>query len=107
MNTGKVITTILLSFVIVALWQLTLAAQTIPLDEAVREDKVKIEISGLGGSTGDTILLNLKRKSPVKLRLSLTPGTVFQSTSGNVQNMIGSNRIIAHLIKSKIPLKFN
>lgn len=90
MNTGKVITTILLSLVIVSVYQLTLAAQTIPLDEAVREGKVKIEISGLGGSTGDTILLDLKRKIPVTLRLSLTPGTVFQSASGNVQNMIGS-----------------
>ena len=90
MNTGKVITTILIFLVILSLCPLTLAAQTIPLDEAVREGKVQVEISGLGGSTGDTILLDLKRKVPVTLRLSLTPGTVFQSTSGNVQNMIGS-----------------
>lgn len=90
MNAKKVIITILISLVIISFCPLTLAAQTIPLDEAVREGRVQIEISGLGGSTGDTILLDLKRKVPETLRLSLTPGTVFQCTSGNVQNMIGS-----------------
>ena len=90
MNAGKVIITIIISLVIVSLFPLTLVAQTIPLDEAVRDGRVQIEILGLGGSTGDTILLELKRKVPETMRLSLTPGTVFQSTSGNVQNMIGS-----------------
>jgi len=90
MITRKVITTILISLIFVSLYPLTLAAQTIPLDEAVREGKVQIEISGLGGSTGDTIILDIKRKVPEKLRISLSPGTVFKSTTGNVQNMISS-----------------
>lgn len=90
MNTCKAITTIFILLIFVSLYPLTLAAQTIPLSEAVRDGKVQIEISGLGGSTGDTILLNVKRQASVTLRLSLTPGTVFKSTSGNVQNMIGS-----------------
>lgn len=65
-------------------------AQSIPLDQAVKDGKVKIEITGLGGSTGDTILLNVQRQVQETLRLNLTPGTVFKSTSGNVQNMIGA-----------------
>lgn len=90
MNSGKAIIAIIILLIFVLLYPITLAAQTISLDQAVSEGKVQVEIFGLGGSTGDTILIKIKRKIPTTLRISLTPGTVFESTSGNVQNMIGS-----------------
>ena len=65
------------------------AEDAVSLDQAIREGKVKVEITALGGSTGDTILLNVQRQVPATLRLSLKPGTVFKSTSGRVQDMVG------------------
>lgn len=86
---SKLIITIIL-LILVLFNPLLWALETIPLDEAVREGKVQVEIFGLGGSTGDAILIKVKRKVPETLQLSLTPGTVFKSTSEDVQNMIGS-----------------
>jgi len=60
------------------------------LDKALQDGKVRVEITGLGGSTGDTILLNVQRQVPETLRLSLTPGTVFKSATSTVQNMVGA-----------------
>ena len=88
-SSSKLIITIIL-LILVLFNPLLWALETIPLDEAVREGKVQVKISGLGGSTGDAILIKVKRKIPETLQLSLTPGTVFKSTSGDVQNMIGS-----------------
>lgn len=90
MNTRAVIITIIVSFILVVIGPLTLIAQTFPLNQAVQQGKVEVEIVGLGGSTGDTIVLNVQRKVPERLRLTLTLGTVFKSVSGNVQNMIGT-----------------
>ncbi len=63
----------------------------IPLEQAVRRGKVEVEIRGIGGSTGDAILLTVRRKVPEMLRLTLAPSTVFKSTSGTVQNMVGAS----------------
>jgi hypothetical protein len=70
---------------------LALGQTPIPLDQAIKDDKVDAEISGIGGSTGDAILITVRRKVPDMLRLTLTPGTVFTSTSGTVQNMVAAS----------------
>ena len=66
-------------------------AQTIALDQAIKEVTVEVEITGVGGSTGDAIQLAVQRKVPETLRLTLTPGTLFKSKTGDVQNMLGTS----------------
>ena len=61
-----------------------------PLGEAVKEKKVKVEITGLGGSSGDTIQITVQRVVSEILHLTLDSGTVFLSKSGKVQNMVCS-----------------
>lgn len=63
---------------------------SIPLEQAVREGKVRIEITSLGGSYGDTILLTIKRTVLQPLRLTLTPGTRFKSSSERIHDMAGA-----------------
>ena len=62
----------------------------VPLDQAVKDGKVKVEITGLGGSTGDSILLTVRRQVSEPVRLSLGIGTVFKSASASVQNMVAA-----------------
>ena len=64
---------------------------TVPLDQAIKHGKVEALITGLGGSTGDAILITVRRKVPDVLRLTLAPGTVFMSALGTVQNMAGAS----------------
>lgn len=85
---GFLVLLFLCSFLLVSLSSVN--ASTIPLEKAINDGKVKVNITGLGGSTGDTILLKVQRKVPKTLRLKLTPGTVFKSSSGAVQNMIAA-----------------
>ncbi len=63
----------------------------VPLEPAVERGDVEATVRGLGGSTGDAILLTIRRKVPQVLRLTLTPGIVFQSVSGDVQNMVAAS----------------
>ena len=65
--------------------------EAIPLDQAVKDGRVDAEVSGIGGSTGDAILIAVRRKVPGVLRLTLTPGMVFKSVAGTVQNMAGAS----------------
>lgn len=82
-------TTLLGCFVLMVTLCLPCFAQTtIPLDQAIKDGNVSVEITGMGGSTGDTIQITVQRKVPETLRLSLRPGTVFKSISGKVQNML-------------------
>ncbi len=71
--------------------RLTLGQDAVPLDQAIKDGKVGADITGIGGSTGDTILITVRRKVPEELRLTLTPGTVFKSVTGTVQNMAGAS----------------
>ncbi len=70
---------------------LALAQDAIPLEQALANGKVDAEITGIGGSTGDVILLAVRSRTPQGLRMTLTPGTVFRSISGRVQNMAGAS----------------
>jgi len=72
------------------IWGSPLGAQAIPLDQAVQGGKVAVEITGLGGSTGDVILVTAQRQVQETLRLMLAPGTIFKSKSGAVQDMVGA-----------------
>ncbi len=60
------------------------------LHDAVVQGKVSVEATALGGSTGDTIQVAVKRLGKESLRLDLASGTVFRSVSGTVQDMAGS-----------------
>ena len=82
--------TMLLVLLVASQSALSQAKGSIPLEQAAKEDKVTLEVTGLGGSTGDTILITVQRRVAGTLRLTLTPGTVFKSISGNVQNMAGA-----------------
>ncbi len=70
---------------------LAFGQDAVPLEQAIRNGKVEAVITGIGGSTGDAILITVRRRTPDLLRLTLTPGTVFQSVSGAVQNMAGAS----------------
>lgn len=58
------------------------------LEDAIRDGKVSSQITGVGGSTGDTIEVTLQRKVPQTLSLTLAPGTVLKSVDPSVQDMI-------------------
>ncbi|MCA9468205.1 MAG: hypothetical protein KC643_22585 [Nitrospira sp.] len=63
---------------------------TMSLQEAVHQGKVTMTIKGLGGSTGDAIVITLKRTVSESLRLILDPGTVLPSASRTVQDMVAA-----------------
>ena len=85
------------SFSIVALTTLVFALGSaaagdppIHLHDAVGQGKVSIEVTAIGGSTGDTIQVAVRRLGKDAIHLDLAPGTVFGSTSATVQDMVGS-----------------
>ena len=84
-------TTITVLLVLGVCAPLAFGQTAISLEQAVKDGKAEVEISGIGGSTGDAILIAVRRKVPEVLRLTLTPGTVFKSVSGTVQNMVGAS----------------
>ena len=61
----------------------------VSLQDAVRQGKVDVEVISLGGATGNTIRVDVRRKVPENLRINITPGTVFIAKGGKVQNMAG------------------
>jgi hypothetical protein len=65
------------------------AQESTTLDQAVRDRKIEVSIRALGGSTGDTILIDARKKVPQALRIRLEPGTVFRCVSGGAQDMVG------------------
>ena len=89
MNLTKTFATLLVSFLAVALCSQAFGATEISLQQAVKEGKVEVDVSALGGAAGNTIRVNVKRKVPEELHISVTPGTVFIAKGGKVQNMTG------------------
>jgi len=67
------------------------AEDAVPLERAVREGKVEIEIKGTGTCTGDAIKITVQRRVPETLRLKLTSGIVFKSVSKKAQDMVGAS----------------
>jgi len=54
-------------------------AADIFLKDAIRTGKVECTVTGLGGSTGDSMLLHVQKKVPEPLDLHFLAGTIFQS----------------------------
>lgn len=69
-------------------WGSLALGATMSLQEAVHQGKVSMAVKGLGGATGDAIVITLTRTVPESLWLTLTPGTVLPSASGTVQDMV-------------------
>ena len=67
------------------------ADEPIPLDQAVREGKVWVYVSSLGGSTGNTVCVNVKRMIGREVRVSVTPGTIFRPVEVDVQGMAAAS----------------
>lgn len=61
----------------------------VSIERAVQEGKVEVKVSSRGGATGDTIRVDVRRRVPQAVHVEITPGTVFQSQTGTVQNMAG------------------
>lgn len=61
----------------------------VPLQQAAAEGKVEVQVSSLGGATGSTVRVDVRRKVPRTVHVEVTPGTVFLSPPGTVQNMAG------------------
>jgi hypothetical protein len=74
------------------------AQNSMPLHEAVAQGLVEIRVLGQGHSSGDAIMLEVRRSDkaedeqglPLDLDLSFEPGTVFRCMNPAAQDMIGS-----------------
>jgi hypothetical protein len=88
----KEVVTFLLPIVSISSFCLAAGTQTtaISLDQAVRQGKVEVEVLSLGGPTGNTVRVNVRRKGQETVRVSITPGTVFLTTADR-QNMTGGS----------------
>jgi len=82
---------ILLLSIVLAFTGSLSAQNAIPLDQAIKEGKVNVEISGVGCSTGDVIMVAVQRNGQEHLRITLTPGTVFKSGNKNAQSMMAGS----------------
>lgn len=58
------------------------------LDKAVESGQAKIEVRGLGASSGDSLIIKAFNLSDQPLELDLPPGLVFKNISGGGQDMI-------------------
>ena len=82
----------LLALVLLALahcWQAD-GAETAPvtLDVAVRTGLVDVKVRGRGSCSGDAVQVDVHRKVDRELRIAVEPGTVLESASGDVQNLV-------------------
>lgn len=77
--------------VLVAWAAASFAGEPIPLDQAVREGKIWVHVSSLGGSTGNAIDVNIKRMVNQQIQISVNPGTVFVAAGADVQRMVAAS----------------
>jgi hypothetical protein len=63
--------------------------ETLTLDEAVRQGKVEVHVSSLGGALGTKIQVDVRSRVGHVVHVEVAPGTVFLSTSDKVQNLTG------------------
>lgn len=61
----------------------------VSIQQAAAEGKVEVKVSSLGGATGKTVRVDVRRKTPKTVHVEINPGSVFVSKSGTVQNMAG------------------
>jgi hypothetical protein len=85
-------TTTLIAVVSVVLFAAgsTSAQQTaVSIQRAVQEGNVEVQVSSLGGATGSTVRVDVRRKVARDVSVEINAGSVFVSQSGTVQNMAG------------------
>lgn len=63
------------------------ATAPLSLDVAVRKGLVEVDIRGRGSCSGDSVSVSVRRKAKHEVRVVVDPGTVLESTSGDVQRM--------------------
>jgi hypothetical protein len=63
------------------------ADRAIPLHVAIDKGLVDVTVYGRGSSTGDSVQVTVQRKTPRSVHVIVLPGTVIESTSGDVQSM--------------------
>ena len=73
------------------------AGEPLPLHEALAAGKVAVRARGTDASTGDVLVVTLRRRTPEPLVLEVAPGTVFQSASPGVQGMAAA-RIVGERV---------
>ena len=61
----------------------------IPLEDAVRQGLVKVDVTSYGGAYGDAMEVAVQRLVSREVHVVVEPGTVFVSVGGDVQNMVG------------------
>ena len=67
------------------------AAEVVPLEQAVRDKSVSVYVSSLGGSTGNTVSVNVKRLVGRPIRVVVTPGTIFRPAEVDAQSMAAAS----------------
>lgn len=61
----------------------------VSLQDAVKQGLVDVKVSSLGGATGNTVKVSVKNRTATSVKVDLSPGTVFLSREGRVQNITG------------------
>lgn len=64
-----------------------LAERSIPLHVAIEKGLVDVTVNGRGSSTGDSVQVTVRRGTRNNLRIEVSPGTVIESNTGDVQSM--------------------
>lgn len=67
-----------------------LCEDAIALHEAVAQGLISADVSSLGGATGDTLQVTVRKLARQPLRLKLDAGTVFNPNRANMQSMVGA-----------------
>ena len=67
-----------------------MAFEQLPLQEAFAQGKISVKVEALGGSSGDVILLKVRRLQAEPLGITLALGTLFTNSQPSAQNMTGA-----------------
>lgn len=62
---------------------------SVSLQQALQQGMVDVQVYSLGGATGSTVRVDVRRKAGQTVHVEVNPGTVFLSQTGLVQNMAG------------------
>jgi len=88
MNAGRMMAVALAGLLVAADPQAHGQTTVVSLQQAIKNRLVEVEVVSLGGATGNTVRVNVRRLKPETVRINVTPGTVFLSGSDK-QNMAG------------------
>jgi hypothetical protein len=76
-----------------------LGTTSVSLQDAVRNNRVEVDVRSRGGATGTTVRVYVRSKAG-ELRLHVAPGTVFLTSEAHVQNLTAS-RLKGELISER------